>query len=519
MRSAAESDSAQKGPDPLEELRARIRRDEIAALDAALASGTDGDGVREPEVGDPAGASALEHAEAALDELFAAGVRPDDARDAVVWIDRLEHLGRRIDAAKSALVGEITRSRFHLTDGHGSPRIMVRHVAKLSEAESLNRTRAAEACADLPKVEAAWQAGTLPTSAANTLGRVHANQRVAPALEARQDEFIADATTMSSKSFASKAHRWERLIDEDGPEPANERNHNNRDTRLRPNPGDLSWDLTGFFASAQGAQMREIFDRFVDAEFEADCAAAKAAAIAAGGTGEITKADLDRTDAQRRADALFRIFQNAATAPDGAIPPGFVHNIHWSATAYEAMLHAIDENRPPVFDPDTFMCRTDDGHDLDPTETAATSLFSTFRRIVVDAAGVVIDLGRARRFTGSARTAATATHTHCIWPGCHAPASRCDIDHLTEHSRNGPTNPANLAHCQYTPSTSDPSISDSHRRPSLISSSELAAPEVCALRPSGGEGKPRGPRAGVARTGVAQPSGALRIPLEHYTHR
>jgi hypothetical protein len=261
MRSAAESDSAQKGPDPLEELRARIRRDEIAALDAALASGTDGDGVREPEVGDPAGASALEHAEAALDELFAAGVRPDDARDAVVWIDRLEHLGRRIDAAKSALVGEITRSRFHLTDGHGSPRIMVRHVAKLSEAESLNRTRAAEACADLPKVEAAWQAGTLPTSAANTLGRVHANQRVAPALEARQDEFIADATTMSSKSFASKAHRWERLIDEDGPEPANERNHNNRDTRLRPNPGDLSWDLTGFFASAQGAQMREIFDR------------------------------------------------------------------------------------------------------------------------------------------------------------------------------------------------------------------------------------------------------------------
>ena len=445
MRSAAESDSAQKGPDPLEELRARIRRDEIAALDAALASGTDGDGVREPEVGDPAGASALEHAEAALDELFAAGVRPDDARDAVVWIDRLEHLGRRIDAAKSALVGEITRSRFHLTDGHGSPRIMVRHVAKLSEAESLNRTRAAEACADLPKVEAAWQAGTLPTSAANTLGRVHANQRVAPALEARQDEFIADATTMSSKSFASKAHRWERLIDEDGPEPANERNHNNRDTSLRPNPNDLSWELKGFFGSVQGAQMREIFDRYIDAEFSADCAAAKAADIAAGGTGDITKPDLDRTDAQRRADAFFRIFLDAAAAPDGAIPPGFVHNIHWSASAYEEMLHAIDDNRPPAFDPDTFMCRTDDGHDLDPTETAVTSLFSQFRRIVIDAKSVVIDLGRARRFTGSARTAATATHTHCIWPGCHAPASRCDIDHLTEHSRNGPTNPANAA--------------------------------------------------------------------------
>ncbi|MFZ1276532.1 MAG: HNH endonuclease signature motif containing protein, partial [Candidatus Microthrix parvicella] len=118
---------------------------------------------------------------------------------------------------------------------------------------------------------------------------------------------------------------------------------------------------------------------------------------------------------------------------------------HWSASAYEEMLHAIDDNRPPAFDPDTFMCRTDDGHDLDPTETAVTSLFSQFRRIVIDAKSVVIDLGRARRFTGSARTAATATNTHCIWPGCHAPAGRCDIDHLTQHSHNGPTNPSNSA--------------------------------------------------------------------------
>ncbi|MGB3029741.1 MAG: HNH endonuclease signature motif containing protein, partial [Candidatus Microthrix parvicella] len=61
------------------------------------------------------------------------------------------------------------------------------------------------------------------------------------------------------------------------------------------------------------------------------------------------------------------------------------------------------------------------------------------------AAGVVIDLGRARRFTGSARTAATAARTHCVWPGCHAPASRCDIDHLHEHGRGGLTNPHNAA--------------------------------------------------------------------------
>jgi hypothetical protein len=91
------------------------------------------------------------------------------------------------------------------------------------------------------------------------------------------------------------------------------------------------------------------------------------------------------------------------------------------------------------------MCRTGDGHDVDPTEAAANSLLHKVRRVIVDAAGVVIDLGRARRFTGSARTAATATYTHCVWPGCHAPASRCEIDHLHEHGRGGETTQANSA--------------------------------------------------------------------------
>ena len=72
------------------------------------------------------------------------------------------------------------------------------------------------------------------------------------------------------------------------------------------------------------------------------------------------------------------------------------------------MLRSMDHDRPPKFDPDDFMCRSQDGHDVDPTEAGVTTLFSQFRRIVVDANGVVIDLGRARRFTGSARTAATA---------------------------------------------------------------------------------------------------------------
>ena len=423
------------GGGALAALRRRLRSDELAACSAA------GSGVA-----DRAAAEALAQAGLAIDELFVAGVDPVDSRDAVVWIEELERLGRRVDAARSVLVERIGSKVLHTADGHGSAKIMVRHVARLTEAEALARAKTARLGRHLSKVTAAWKAGEVSTCAVRALGRVDANPRVMAAMCQREDEFLADAQTMGAKSFAHKVHRWARLIDEDGPTPPNERNHAKRDVRLVQNPWDLSWDLTGFFGAGQGAELREILDRYVDAEFKADWEAAVARlgeeVLARGG---ISKEDLDRTDAQRRADALVKIFRDAAAADGSAVPVGWVHNIHWSAAAYEEMLAAMDHDRAPRFDPDTFMCRTEDGHDVDPTEAAANSLLHKVRRVIVNAAGVVIDLGRARRFTGSARTAATATYTHCIWPGCHAPASRCEIDHLHEHGKGGSTTQANSA--------------------------------------------------------------------------
>jgi hypothetical protein len=423
------------GGGALAALRRRLRSDELAACSAAGLG-----------VADRAAAEALADAGLAIDELFVAGVDPVDSRDAVVWIEELERLGRRVDAARSVLVERIGSKVLHTADGHGSAKIMVRHVARLTEAEALARAKTARLGRHLSKVTAAWKAGEVSTCAVRALGRVDANPRVIAAMCQREDEFLVDAKTMGAKSFAHRVHRWARLIDEDGPTPPNERNHAKRDARLVQNPWDLSWDLTGFFGAGQGAELREILDRYVDAEFKADWEAAVARlgeeVLARGG---ISKEDLDRTDAQRRADALVKIFRDAAAADGSAVPVGWVHNIHWSAAAYEEMLAAMDHDRAPRFDPDTFMCRTEDGHDVDPTEAAANSLLHKVRRVIVNAAGVVIDLGRARRFTGSARTAATATYTHCIWPGCHAPASRCEIDHLHEHGKGGSTTQANSA--------------------------------------------------------------------------
>ncbi|MEZ5380765.1 MAG: DUF222 domain-containing protein [Microthrixaceae bacterium] len=396
--------------------------------------------VPQATVVEEAATAAIDQIHRGITALFESGIDPADARDAEAWIRALEGIGRRVDAARSDLVGVIDRAGLHIPDGHGSAKVMVRHHAKLSEAEAKHREHTASTCRDLPELADAWRDGLLGTCHMRILGRVHANPRVAAAMETRQQRFLDDAHRLNTKMFANTAYRWARLVDQDGPEPAGERSHNNRDTKLIPDPLAGTWTLSGNFGSMQGAEMRDILDHYIDAEFRTDWETAKAR------LGEhVSKADLERTDAQRRADALHRLFCDAAAAPAGAVPPGFVHNIHWNADTYQETLASMAENRPARYDPDGFMCRTPDGTDVDPTEAAANSLVSQIRRIIVDAQGVVIDLGRARRFTGSARTAATAPHTTCIWPGCWLPASACEVDHLHEHATGGTTNPNNAA--------------------------------------------------------------------------
>ena len=58
----------------------------------------------------------------------------------------------------------------------------------------------------------------------------------------------------------------------------------------------------------QGSMIKEIFDRFCDAEFRADWDAARAEFGDA-----VTTNDLERTDTQRRMDALFAVFRQAAS--------------------------------------------------------------------------------------------------------------------------------------------------------------------------------------------------------------
>jgi hypothetical protein len=96
-----------------------------------------------------------------------------------------------------------------------------------------------------------------------------------------------------------------------------------------------------------------------------------------------------------------------------------------------------------VADVDTHRCETTTGVAIDVFDAVAAMQVGHLRRVVVDAARVVIDLGRKRRFTGNARDAVLINGRRCLWPGCGRNSKRNHIDHTIAHSAGGGTNPHN----------------------------------------------------------------------------
>ena len=361
-----------------------------------------------------------------------------DSSHLAAFMAEVEAIKRRAHALSIDLLAVSEAEGLHYGDGHSSAMVMMRHVDKLSGGEASGRDKCRRMFAVLDVIADAYRTGGLGTDQVMLLGRVFANVRVRGAMVDRQDWFLDLAGRVSFKRFQERVLEWQRLIDEDGPEPPGDRAVENRTSNMVQNPFDLSWDLTANFPSVDGAFINEVHRAYCDALFDADWAEAKARV----GDGVCT-ADLGRTDAQRKADAWVQICADAQANPAGMGPAGFTHSIVWSASAFEEMTRRMAGATPKPFDVDEYRCETPDGVRVDPTEAFANSVVNRIRRVVIDAKGVVLDLGRARLFTGLVREAVWVSGRECFWPGCWVPASRCEIDHLHDHAKGGPTTTEN----------------------------------------------------------------------------
>ena len=294
---------------------------------------------------------------------------PKTVPEAIAAIKTLEELGRRVDAARADLMAVIDRRALYQLDGHYSAKVMVRHVAKLSPAEAATRAKTAKMLDDLPLVREAFRAGTVGTCQVRRIARLHANRRVRDRIADSEPQIVEAAKTKSYKAFDAYLTDWERRVDEDGTCDLNQRNHENRDIRLVQD-FDQSWNLTGGCGSLQGIELHDVLAHQIDAELAADWDKARTEHGDAA-----TRADLARTDNQRRFDAFFTIIMRGAANPDTASPQ-VVTNIVIDQTTFERHTTKLAGGQPeaPNPDDDTYRCDTFDGHPVEPTEAVANAL-------------------------------------------------------------------------------------------------------------------------------------------------
>jgi hypothetical protein len=387
---------------------------------------------------------------------------PDAALD-----DRIREIAleqRRLDAEFAAAVKVAENRRLGAIDGHRTVNSYLRATLNCSSTEASRLRSQARAVDEIDGLGEAWHAGRIGDSQVARFAIVNGNRRVRDRLPEFAPMLLDDAEQLSYGDFSQCVERFESQADEHGAHDARDDAIEHRDAHVSHVGGTV--DITAHGGDGlTTAELMEIHQRFADAEYRADVEARR---VEFGDAAD--QHPLARTAGHRRFDALAAIFRRAAGAEGlGGVSDPLV-NVVIDAGTWARILAACGlapttslDGRP--IDPFTGLprpsdlldelagspeslsdrrCETSSGVTLHPHDVLQAALAGHVRRVVVDAAGVAIDMGRRRRlFEGPAREAAKLLVLRCEHPGCELPAELCDVDHADEWTDGGSTNQSN----------------------------------------------------------------------------
>jgi len=309
-----------------------------------------------------------------------------------------------------------------------------------STGEAKGVAQTARMLHEIAEVRTAAHAGEIGVAQARLLARLYANPRCAAQFPESAAMLVDHAARLWYDEFAVVLRRWEALADTDGAHAAHERAHARRDAHVSIVGERVYLDARGGVVA--GATIDEVFEHFRQTEFQADWDAG----VAEHGE-RMNPSLLERSDAQRRFDALLAIFTAAAANNGSTASADPLVNVIVDLATFEHHLARLAGAEVEPLDPTTVdqrRCETSTGHQLDPDDMLAAALIGHVRRVVLDSAAVVIDLGRrSRLFTGGARDAVFIGDRWCLWPGCALRSGRCQTDHTQPWSTAGPTRPDN----------------------------------------------------------------------------
>ncbi|MFJ4254626.1 DUF222 domain-containing protein [Microbacterium sp. NPDC090003] len=252
-------------------------------------------------------------------------------------------------------------------------------------------------------------------------------------------------------------------LDPDGAEPAEERAMRARGIVLgRAKDGVIP--IRGSLLPETAGQLRRIWDAYLNPKVDGppipavpsvhDAAGSSGVRFAPSnnnldGTGEYSTDELfaglldddvlpsgdagrtvdDRSRAQKQHDALAAVLGIAARHGDMPTLGGAAPTLVVSVAAED---YASGRGWAHV-----------DGIDDAPVSLATarhTACGGSIQRVTCDPGGRIIGIDTTDRiFTAHQRRAIALRDTECLIPGCHVPATWCEIHHVTEHSHGGPT--------------------------------------------------------------------------------
>ena len=382
----------------------------------------------------------------------------DDELDARIRENELER--RRLDAELAAAITVAEHRGLPAVDDHRSINAYLRATINCSSGEASRLRSLARAVDHIDGLGEQWMAGRFGESQAARLAAVYGNRRVRDRLPEFAPLLLDDAERLSYSEFDVCVDRFVAQADADGAHDSRDDAIEHRDAHVAEVGGMVDIGAHGGDGVAT-AELIAIFERFVDAEYQADLRARRDEF-----GDEADRHPLPRTARQRRFDAMTTIFHTAAGAANAGSVADPLVNIVIDASSWSELLaasglipsdtaHSTDDLR--VADPALLTellgspvpvserrCETSTGIQVHPHDVLRAALAGHVRRVVVDSAGVVVDLGRRKRlFTGAAREAAMLLLRRCDHPGCDLTADWCDVDHAVEWTDGGATDQSN----------------------------------------------------------------------------
>ncbi|WP_199424409.1 HNH endonuclease signature motif containing protein [Actinotalea solisilvae] len=357
------------------------------------------------------------------------------ARTAHAWsVEERRHAMRAIDQ----VVGVLTALRGDLllaerdagawrTSGDPSFEAWRARTSRAGAGAVRSQVRQAEAAAQLPAVREAVVAGATTTAHLDALARVVAQAappvQAALAAPAVQAELVDAARRMDAPTFARAAARVAARLDPVAHERSHQAQRAARFLHLADTP--------------DGTRINGLVDRMAGHRLR----------LALEAVSPRPAQDDDRTPEQRRADALDTLAEKVLAAPETLSGAAVRPHVSFHMTeATWAGLRALRSAAAEVdADASAFgglePVALDDGSPVPLSEVARALCDCELTRIVLDADGAPLDVGRTQRtYTGAQRRAVVARDRGCGWNGCAAQARWCEVHHIRWWDRDtGPT--------------------------------------------------------------------------------